>query len=41
LWQDARNIAVTAAMLRGVYNEPTPANGACVFVIAKKNQVSR
>jgi ubiquinone/menaquinone biosynthesis C-methylase UbiE len=36
LWQDARNVAFTAAMLRGVYNEPTPTNGACVFVIAVK-----
>lgn len=36
LWQDARNVAVTAAMLRGLYNEPTPTNGACVFVIAVK-----
>lgn len=36
LWQDARNVALTAAMLRGVYNEPTPTNGACVFVTAVK-----
>ncbi len=36
LWQDARNVALTAVMLRGVYNEPTPTNGACVFVTAVK-----
>jgi SAM-dependent methyltransferase len=36
LWQDARNVALTAAMLRGLYNEKTPERGACVFVIAQK-----
>jgi len=36
LWNDARNVALIAALLRGVYNEPTPKNGACVFVIAVK-----
>ena len=36
LWQDARNVAITAAMLRRFYNEKTPERGACVFVIAEK-----
>jgi hypothetical protein len=37
LWQDSRNVALTAALLRGVCNEDAPEQGACVFVTAVKH----
>ncbi len=37
LWNDPRNVAGIAALLRQAYNEGTPQSGACVFVVAHKH----
>jgi ubiquinone/menaquinone biosynthesis C-methylase UbiE len=34
LWQDSRNVVLTAALLRGICDEGAPEKGACVFVTA-------